>query len=53
MVGDSEKVVQSLFKIARFHAPSIIFIDEIDAVVSAGGSHENDVSKRIRQEILT
>ena len=37
MAGDSEKFVQSLFKIALFHAPSIIFIEEIDAIMGAGG----------------
>ncbi|CAL5973973.1 Katanin_(p60) [Hexamita inflata] len=53
-VGDSEKVVKALFTIARFHAPSIIFMDEIDALMSANAaSSDNPVGPRLRQEILT
>lgn len=53
-VGDSEKVVKALFTIARYHAPSIIFMDEIDAIMSqSASSGENPVGPRLRQEILT
>ena len=33
--GDSEKLVRVLFELARHHAPSTIFMDELDAVMSA------------------
>ena len=33
--GDSEKLVRVLFDLARHHAPSTIFMDELDAVMSA------------------
>ncbi len=36
-VGNSEKAVSMIFNAARKHAPSIIFLDEIDAL---GGSRE-------------
>lgn len=36
-VGNSEKAVSMVFKAARKHAPSIVFLDEIDAL---GGSRE-------------
>jgi len=39
-VGESEASVQRLFSRARDNAPSIVFIDEIDAVGSARGSEE-------------
>lgn len=31
-LGDGPKLVRELFKVAEEHAPSIVFIDEIDAI---------------------
>jgi len=53
-VGESEKAVRLIFKKAKQVAPSIVFLDEIDALVPArGSSHDSGATERVVNQILT
>ena len=52
-VGMGAKRVRELFTVAKLNAPSIIFIDEIDAVGKARGIGSNDERESTLNELLT
>jgi vacuolar protein-sorting-associated protein 4 len=51
-MGESEKMVRTLFEQAREQKPSIIFIDEVDSIASSRGEGEQESSRRIKTEFM-
>jgi len=51
-MGESERLVRSLFELARQNKPAVIFIDEIDSMVSSRSDNENEATRRIKTEFL-
>uniref|UniRef100_A0A7S3G3Q6 microtubule-severing ATPase n=1 Tax=Palpitomonas bilix TaxID=652834 RepID=A0A7S3G3Q6_9EUKA len=52
-VGEGEKLVRALFAVAYSVQPSIVFIDEIDSILTARTEGENEASRRLKTEFLT
>lgn len=53
-VGESERLVKTLFKMARQRKPAIIFIDEVDSLCASrdSGGSGNDSASRIKTQLL-
>ena len=51
-MGEAEKMIKELFRVANEKAPSIIFIDEIDSMCGNRSETDNESSKRVKTEFL-
>ena len=51
-VGEGEKMVRTLFALATIHQPSVVFIDEIDSLLSARNENDQEGSRRIKTEFM-
>lgn len=51
-LGESERLVRSLFEMARESRPAIIFIDEVDSLCGSRSDSESESARRIKTEFL-
>jgi ATP-dependent 26S proteasome regulatory subunit len=51
-LGESEKLVRTLFDLAHEMQPSVVFVDEIESILSKRKEDENDAMKRLKTEFL-
>lgn len=51
-VGEGEKLVRCMFAVACVKQPTVVFIDEIDSLLSARSEGEMEVTRRVKTEFL-
>jgi len=50
--GESEKRVKALFHVARSMVPVVLFLDEVDGLLSRRESIDHDATRRIKNEFM-
>jgi len=51
--GESPKIVNALFGIAREESPSVIFFDELDSIAISRGAEMDEETRRVLSTLLT
>lgn len=47
-IGEGEKTVRTLFAVAAYRQPAVVFIDEVDSLLCQRSSEENEATRRIK-----
>eukprot|EP00922_Rhytidocystis_sp_ex-Travisia-forbesii_P016238 GHVS01024147.1.p1 GENE.GHVS01024147.1~~GHVS01024147.1.p1 ORF type:complete len:435 (-),score=39.01 GHVS01024147.1:761-2065(-) len=50
--GETETIIKTLFKVAEFESPSIIFMDEVDSLLSKRADDEQEHITRTKNQLL-
>ncbi|MEM2141777.1 MAG: AAA family ATPase [Candidatus Thorarchaeota archaeon] len=51
--GESERLVKTLFEMARANQPSIVFIDELDSIGASRSGYDIGAERRLKTQMLT
>ncbi|KAH7826414.1 p97G [Monocercomonoides exilis] len=51
-IGEGEKLVRTLFTVAGCHKNAIVFVDEIDSLLTSRSEGETEASRRMKTEFL-
>lgn len=51
-IGQGEKLVKALFLYAKVKQPAVVFIDEIDSILTKRSEGEHESSRRLKTEFL-
>jgi vacuolar protein-sorting-associated protein 4 len=52
-LGESERLVMTLFEMAREHQPSVIFLDELDSIGVSRSANDLGGERRLKTQLLT
>lgn len=50
--GEAEQLVRCLFAVATLKQPSVIFVDEVDSLLSMRGESDGEAARRLKTEFL-
>jgi len=51
-MAEKERMVRALFAVTRVHQPSVVFIDEVDSLLTQCSTSEQESTRRLKTEFL-